>query len=440
MDYHLIKYSEHCSAKEQKTLGKPYIDGLTNDFYSKSFTKKNGKALDCFLLTKKDDDKYDLTTGYFIGVDWILKNKKAIYVAPKLNSKDNNEIEIDFTKMLFDSLRYPDVLKYIDDLCTVKWDEPTIEIEQTQDLLTPLLVVEFLSVLKTIVRKGLKTSYYKVEENLNSRIKGKVMIAKSIKHNLMRNKNLYTFCNYEVFGLDNKENRLLKKALVFVKRYLPNYLEYFNKDSKQPNYLQNTLNYISPAFDEVSDDIELNEIKHTKMNSFYKEYAEAIRLAKLILKRFGYNISNISQQKVNTPPFWIDMSKLFEVYVLGLLKERFFKDVKYQYAPDRCNELDFLLKAENYKMVIDAKYKLRYLKGKHEEDIRQLSGYARLNSVYEALGIDKSNLIDCLIIYPDMENGVDRIGEDVELKSENNKIKQYSQVYKLGVKLPIISK
>lgn len=433
----ILKYKEH----ENGGLSKSDTECLLKDSYSYLFPKKKNDGL-CYCI-RKHDDNYNLELSYFIGLDWLDRDKSAIYVESKLNvidEKESKTYEIDYVKMLFSSLNNTEVRDDIKELFLVKWDEPTIEIEQKQDLLTPFLVAEFLSVLKTIVRKGLKKSYYRVEENLNSRVKGKVMIAKSIKHNLMRNKNLYTFCNYEVFGLDNKENRLLKKALVFVKRYLPNYLEYSNKDSNQPNYLQNTLNYISPAFDEVSDDIELNEIKHTKMNSFYKEYAEATRLAKLILKRFGYNISNTSQQKVNTPPFWIDMSKLFEVYVLGLLKERFFKDVKYQYSPDRCNELDFLLNTKDYKMVIDAKYKLRYLKGKHEEDIRQISGYARLNSVYEELGIDKSKLIDCLVIYPDMENGVDRIGDDVDLKSENNKIKQYSQVYKLGVKLPIISK
>ena len=52
-------------------------------------------------------------------------------------------------------------------------------------------------------------------------------------------------------------------------------------------------------------------------------------------------------------------------------------------------------------MVIDAKYKLKYINGKHDEDIRQVSGYARLRNVYKTLEIEQGNIIDCFIIQHD---------------------------------------
>ena len=99
-----------------------------------------------------------------------------------------------------------------------------------------------------------------------------------------------TYCSYDVFGLNNKENRILKKALSFIKRYLPSFPQLTIHRE-----LQDIFNYINPAFHGVSDKIELNEIKDSKTNAFYKEYEPAIRLAKLILKRFGYNISNTAK-------------------------------------------------------------------------------------------------------------------------------------------------
>jgi 5-methylcytosine-specific restriction enzyme subunit McrC len=394
------------------------------------------KALPCYSLQKEEHGSYELKTGYFIGVDWIIENQTAIYVAPKLNHEGR---EIDFIQMLFSAMKHVEVSKEINELFVIDWVAPQIEIEQRQDLLTPLLVVEFLGILQKIVRRGLKRSYYKVEKNLHSKIKGKILIGQSIKENLSRQKPLKTYCRYDEFGLNNKENRLLKKALVFVEKYLPAYAKFTQK--KQ---LQDLLNYINPAFASVSDKIELAEIKHTKANVFYQEYEQAIFLAKTILKRFGYNISNTTKQKLETPPFWIDMSKLFELYVLGLLKDRFGKDVQYQYSRFG-NELDYLLSSKEYKLVIDAKYKPYYREREiKNEDARQVSGYARLKKVYEVLNIDACvslkghpvyPLVDCLIVYPNQEDG------EVNLLDKNlkdDRFDEYLNVFKIGVKLPQI--
>jgi 5-methylcytosine-specific restriction enzyme subunit McrC len=148
---------------------------------------------------KERENGISLHTHYYVGLDWLIENKLAIYVEPKL---DNTINKTDYTKMLFSCLRHSDVVDHTKDLYEIKFDEPYIEVSQYQDMLTPLLVVQFLQLLKTIVRKGLKKSYYKVERNLNSRIKGKVIISQTIKQNLLKNKPLKTFCQYDEFGLN----------------------------------------------------------------------------------------------------------------------------------------------------------------------------------------------------------------------------------------------
>ncbi len=419
-----------CEHQKDVVIDQVFSDDFSKKNYEKKFAKKHhGKdvSLPCFSIKKQtnDSETFVLNTGYFIGLDWVEFNKSAVYVAPKLN---DGKQEVDFIGMLLASLKHETVTKEIEELFVVKWSKPTIEITQKQDFLTPFLVVEFLSLLKQIVRKGLKKSYYKVERNLQGRAKGKVQVTKTLKHNLVKNKNLFTYCSFDEFGINNKENRLLKKALQFIKRYLPTYTQLTNHKD-----IQNIFNYINPVFTQVSDQIEITEIKHTKTNVFYKEYEQALYLAKLILKQFGYNISNTIKDTIQSPPFWIDMTKLFELYVLGLLKDRFQNEVKFQFQ-HYGNELDYLLNNKDYQMVIDAKYKLKYINGKLDQDIRQVSGYARLKHVYKSLKKNQGEVIDCLIIHPD-QNGFENL---MEVNLKETEVNHYFDVYKVGVKLPLV--
>lgn len=390
----------------------------------------------CLEVSKQSDDTHQVKSGYFIGVDWVVQAEQAIYVEPKLNSESFNT---DYLKMLFSALQHGDIAqRHTEGVFEIKFDEPYIEIDQKQDLLTPLLVIQFLQVVKAIVRKGLKKSYYKVENNLNSRVKGKIAISKTLKNNTLKNKLTHTVCQYEEFGYNGLENRLLKKALLFVQRYLPTM-----KIKNSEVFAQEAFNYILPAFINVDDDIDLNTIKHTKTNAFYKEYEEGLRLAHLILKRFGYNITTIDKQgKVKVPPFWIDMSKLFELYVLGLLKERFKNQVEYQ-VRGNYGDADYLVKADGNTMIIDTKYKTYYnedFKGQIQwkrdyiaKDIRQLSGYARDKSILKKLGVCQQTIVDCLIVFPN-QNATETLEEDLK-KTE---IEEFIQFYKTAVKLPVI--
>jgi 5-methylcytosine-specific restriction enzyme subunit McrC len=378
---------------------------------------------------KVTNNKTTLHTSYYVGVDWIAGTDHCIYVEPKLNKLSPRT---NYLKMLVDLVSHSDVAVHAKDLFEIKFDQPYISIKQEQDLLTPLLAVHFLVIMKEIVRKGLKKSYYVVNETLYGKVKGKVLVGQTIKQNILKNKTLHTNCSHNEFGYNNPENRLLKKALLFIQRYLPsiNHL-------KIEGFSADIFNFINPSFDAISDDISINDIKHSKLNVFYKEYEEAIRLAKLILRRYGYNISNVLQEEIiKTPPFWIDMSKLFELYTLGLLKDRFKHKVEYHFQ-ESGNELDFLLNSEEYKIVIDAKYKLRYLTGLHNEDMHQVSGYARLNTVYEKMGKTQNEIIDCLIIYPDQGNGHDNLLK-VDFTNQSNKIKEYAAMYKVPIMLPVI--
>lgn len=410
-----------------------------------------------FLFEKKDD-AFVIKADYCIGLDWLGDTGKYIYVEPKINTRyanyfsevvsrepdemlyditsGNQTYELDYLKMLVQVTNIYESNKEVNDLVQIDWEAQAIPIEQKDDKLTPFLIIRYLQTLKTIVKKGLKKSYYKVQENLNNRVKGKILVGQHIKQNVFKNRLTSTFCEYQVFGEDHLENRFFKKVLKFVISYVEN-----NKGllSHNYNYIKHTIDFCSPAFELISDQIQDHELKHVKYNPFYKEYTEAILVGKHILKRFAYNITQTCEQKKTTPPFWIDMPRLFELYVFSKMIEQnndYKKDIHYQLSTYG-NALDILVSKFNFEMVIDAKYKLHYNHGHLHQDIRQVAGYARLNKVREKLKITDNRNIDCLIIYPDMENGE----TDLSLENINHKkqkIKAYHKVYKLGVKLPWI--
>jgi 5-methylcytosine-specific restriction enzyme subunit McrC len=434
MAYNLIKIYEQFGYREPRCLegeSSSYTDVLKKQSYSKEFVQKWNTKTPCYQIYYDEQiEKHKFEASYFVGVDWIVENELPIYIKPKLN---NEKSEVNFVKMLFEALQEPENLNHLDYLCEINFDKPTIKIKQTQDLLSPFLVVQYLQLLRRIVQKGLKKSYYPVVRNLNSRVKGKILVNATIKHNLTKNKMLYSYCKYDEFGINTIENKVLKKALLFSQKAIQNI------KGVKPEQLQGLYNYIQPAFQQVDNEIEVEELKSIKPNPLFKEYEQALKLAKFILKRYGYTISTINPEQIETPPFWIDMSKLFELYVFSKLKQRFPNkgEVTYHKTFNRL-EPDFILNTNEYKMVVDAKYKPQYENGNiNKEDIRQVSGYARLKSVYDFFGMNENynSVIDCLVIYSNQESGNKDFTEDgFKFVPEDN----YVKFYKIGIELPIV--
>ena len=399
---------------------------------------KWGMPIYPFDIKRTNEGEVCLQAGYYIGALWLVKHHKFLYIEPKMNKKQIAEsssvqeeewAEIDYLKMLLSITGLNP--KDTQDLIKIYWEEPPITIEQQKDTLTPFLMVQFLLLLKRIVRKGLKKSYYTVEENLNSRIKGKIQLAKHLKQNVFKNKLTAHVCRYQEFGMNNLENRFLKKVLQFIISFKNTHANYFAGNDKS---IRELITHCSPHFELISEEINVENLKKLTPNTFFKEYEEAIRIGKHILKRFSYNITETTQQKVAIPPFWIDMPKLFELYVYKKLQEKFGgrEEVLYHFIADY-TELDFLLNTPEYKMVIDAKYKPIYEDSRVIDDIRQVSGYARLTKVYEKLDLENSNqLIDCLIIYPSLEENKDLNFNKLDT------IQGYAKIYKQSLSIPLI--
>lgn len=379
--------------------------------------------IDCVDLKNKT-----CQTGYFIGLARMPNSEKVLFVKPKLDKYSRGT---DYLRMLSVCLQHPEVLAHTKGLFQLDFKKPPISIRQKEDLITPLIVIQFLHSVHRIVQKGIQKRYYKIVDNMRSAVKGKILVGKTIKQNHFRNRNLHTFCQYDEFGIHNMENKLIKKALSFILRYA----EVWNNNRVE---LSTMLNFILPAFAAVEGDLKEKEVRHPHFNILYDEYHDAVQLGLLILKRFGYNINTIlPEEEVEVHPFWIDMSKLFELYVLGKLKDSLgSNDVIFQ-AEGKYGNLDFLRITQGNEMVIDAKYKLAYKQGEYKiEDIRQLSGYARDKGIFHHLAISPGSrgqtVLPCVIIYPDDD-------AEVNIHPNNllaNPIPAFENFYKLGISVP----
>lgn len=80
---------------------------------------------------------------------------------------------------------------------------------------------------------------------------------------------------------------------------------------------------------------------------------------------FTYNITETSTLQKTTPPFWIDMPRLFELYCYVQILKANPEDkhhIHYQFSTYG-NSLDILISKPSFEMIIDTKYKLKYNHG-----------------------------------------------------------------------------
>lgn len=377
--------------------------------------------------------------SYFIGAEWLVEGAHAVVIAPKM--------DIDFIEMFVCALKFEPAAKYFSKFYGINFNSKPIQTNVFNNQITPLIVIHFIALLKKITKRGLKKAYVMKSENLQSKNKGKIKISQHIKRNVIPRREDRVHCQYQEYTVDNLENRILKKALIYAESYI-------NSLSTHKSFgtLISTVNNIKTYFTEVSEDVDLRDLKFFVNNKIYKEYSEGIRIAKMILRKFNYSISETKINSDFTPPFWIDMSRLYEVYIYSKLHERYGDSIKFQVAGYWKTAVDFV--DTDKKIIIDTKYKPQYNEsnGGVVKDVRQISAYARDNKILNAMGRNQNSIVDCLIIYP--EKMIDNEHKDiddntndecVELESlaevdnlldKATPIKGYERFYKLSFPMP----
>lgn len=366
--------------------------------------------------------------SYYIGAAWLVSDELAVVVTPKVP-------DIDFVQMFLSALEV-DTQKesdYFAQCYGIQFDEPQIETHEELNQLTPLLVLHFISLLERLVKHGLKKDYLLHEENLKAKVKGRILFGKHLKTNVFQQRSDRMYCQYQEYTDDIPENRLLKKALLFSERILDR-CDSLKRQSQYPD-LQLRLNRLKASFSHISDDIEPYQVQKLSSNKLFKGYKEAIKVAKMILRRFDYSIREASSEQHSTPPFWIDMARLYEMWVWKQLQNSSIYPVLFQEVGSyRRQVADFVIKEE--KLILDAKYKPNYMNENwvDVEDIRELSGNARDERLLPNLPEDYSPR--CIIIYPGNTDEL-KPESDILFEQQGKKIPHYRNFFKISVPLPI---
>lgn len=371
----------------------------------------------------------DMRASYYIGADW-LTSEKAIVITPKMPN-------IDYVRMYMSALRFAPSASYFSKFYGINYSGKKIESEKLNSILTPLLLIHFLLSVDKLLEKGLKRGYVTREENLQAKIKGKVMMSKQYSKNIANHRSDRIMCSYQEYSVDIPENRLIKKALIFAKRTIT-VLPALQNHKIYPE-ISHMLQSSLVAFDDVSDNIDVGCVRTVQKNKLFGDYGTAIKLAKQLLKRYDYSISNIVGKRNLVPPFWIDMARLYEVYVYGLLQKAYPGQIKFQVNGHYHTAVDFLKTDE--KLIMDTKYKPQYDSSNSGiiDDIREISGYARDEHILNELGIHEHDIVpNCLIIYPKMENCciVSAFTEGKPLLPESTPINGFRRFHKICVPVP----
>lgn len=368
-------------------------------------------------------------SSYYIGLA-ELKNE-SLAVVPKVDN-------LDFMALFASALQYQPSADYFAQSYSIDWEKEAIANAQLYDVLTPLLVVQYLAVLDKLVGRGLRRDYIQKEENLHSKIRGKVMVSRQLRQNVINGRNDRFFCRFQEYTADIPVNRLLKKALDAALSLLGD-VRAISNDMQSNIFLSSKLRAIE-AFRSISSDISPQSVRTTKHDKLNRYYPQAILLAKQILKHYDNSVSSSGCEK-KVPPFWIDMSRLFEVYVLGLLESHYPNAIKFQVNGSYGTRCDYLHTEEG--IVLDAKYKLWYNsqadRAAHYDslvaDIREISAYARDEKLLQNFTTPQYP-VSCVIIHPGNTQSFD-FSQPLSTLTKEHEIEGYRDFYHIAVPLPV---
>lgn len=350
--------------------------------YQSKISKKDFEDIENFILKNSDDNASFLKLGSGGGGKYIqarnyvgvlqTKSGFTIEILPKIADKNSAEKSKEILiKMLKTLKNFPFKSSNLANLKTEKM--PLLEI----------FISMFLRELGLLVKRGIKSDYITLEENLKF-LKGKLNINEQIKKNSIRKERFFTA--YQEFINDIEINQIIKTTLKFLYK--------ISSNSKNQQRIREFLF----VFDEVGEcgDFKSFFQNHTP-NRAIKHYDQTLLWCKTFLL-----CDSFSPNKGDDLAFALlfDMNRLFESYVGEFIKRR-FTNVKLQCREKYLieNPRNFLLKPDilikEQSAILDTKWKIV----KESKDITQ-------SDLYQLYAYGKKHECDNLyLVYPKIGDG-----------------------------------
>ena len=273
--------------------------------YQHDISKKDFGDIENFILKNIDENAPFLRIASGSGGKFIqarnyvgvlqTKSGLTIEILPKIADKtDTDKSKAVFIKMLRALKNFP-------------FKSSNLASLKTQNLpLLEIFISMFLCELEALVKKGIKSDYITLENNLKF-LKGKLNINEQIKRNSIHKERFYV--GYSEFLSDIKINRIIKTTLKFLYKK-----SNFNKN-------QQKIRELLFMFDEVStcEDYK-NFFAKLIINRQVKHYEQTLLWCKIFL--LG---NSFTPHKGVDLAFALlfDMNKLFESYVGNFIKKSF---------------------------------------------------------------------------------------------------------------------
>ena len=273
--------------------------------YQHDIGKKDFGDIENFILKNSDENAPFLRIASGVGGKFIqarnyvgvlqTKSGLTIEILPKIADKNDAErSKAVFIKMLRTLKNFP-------------FKSSNLASLKTQNLpLLEIFISMFLCELEALVKKGIKSDYVALEENLNF-LKGKLNINEQIKRNSIHKERFYV--EYSEFLSDIKINRIIKTTLKFL----------YKKSNSSKN--QQKIRELLFIFDEVSEcENYKNFFAKLVINRQVKHYEQTLLWCKIFL--LG---NSFTPHKGDDLAFALlfDMNALFESYVGNFIKKKF---------------------------------------------------------------------------------------------------------------------
>ena len=313
--------------------------------YQHDIDKKDFKDIENFILKNSDENAPFLRIASGNGGKFIqarnyvgvlqTKSGLTIEILPKIADKNDAErSKAVFIKMLRMLKNFP-------------FKSSNLASLKTQNLpLLEIFISMFLCELEALVKKGIKSDYVALEENLKF-LKGKLNINEQIKRNSIHKERFYV--EYSGFLSDIKINQIIKTTLKFL----------YKKSNSSKN--QQKIRELLFIFDDVSTCSDYkNFFTNYAVNRQVKHYEQALLWCKIFLLGDSFTPHKGDDLAL---ALLFDMNTLFESYVGNFIKKK-LPDVILQHRGKYLIEepiRDFGLEPDIFledKFIADTKWKI----------------------------------------------------------------------------------
>jgi len=191
------------SDEKYRYLDKEQFDNLVQFIHEFSGDTDTADILDFMRIGYKRNVGDTITIKNYVGLIQ-MKNGFQIQILPKIAFADGDVKEHTKTKKVFLHM-----LRSMRDFPSKVFTTASLQVDKMN--LYELFINMYLQEVRTLVKRGLQSTYVNTEDNLNF-FKGKLQIPQHIRYNSAHKERFYVA--YDVYSQNRAENRLIKATLL----------------------------------------------------------------------------------------------------------------------------------------------------------------------------------------------------------------------------------